>query len=91
MSKGMQRRDFIRSTGFVAGAAAAASLMEAPALAQTSPNAGSKPITALIEEAGFVRREPSEGWASHRFLRDRRRPCQRDGSAADTCAFQCTE
>jgi hypothetical protein len=29
MSNGMQRRDFIRSTGFVAGAAAAASLMEA--------------------------------------------------------------
>jgi hypothetical protein len=76
MSNGMQRRDFIPSTGLVAEAAAAASLMEAPALAQTSPNAGLKPITydirpmsfdpnasaitALIEEAGFVRREPSE-------------------------------
>jgi hypothetical protein len=60
MSNGMQRRDFIPSTGFVAGAAAAASLMEAPALAQTSPNAVFKPISALIEEAAFVRREPSE-------------------------------
>jgi hypothetical protein len=30
VSNGMQRRDFIRSTGLVAGTAAAASLMEAP-------------------------------------------------------------
>lgn len=41
MNDQMQRRDFIQGVGLVAGAAAAASLVEQPALAQT----GAKPMT----------------------------------------------
>jgi hypothetical protein len=89
MCNGMQRRDFIRSTGLVAEAAAAASLMKAPALAQTSPTAGLKPITydirpmsfdpnasaitALIEEAGSSGASPPSRMGE-RYVSSRPRP-----------------
>ena len=49
----MERRDFIRSAGLVAGAAAAATLIEAPASAQTTSNPGSKPMTYDIKPLPF--------------------------------------
>ena len=44
MTDGVERRNFIRSVGLLAGAAAAATLVERPALAQASSQPGSKPM-----------------------------------------------
>jgi len=51
MTDGMERRDFIRSAGLLAGAAAAA--IDSPALAQTTSNAGFKAITYEIKPLPF--------------------------------------
>ena len=53
MTDGMQRRDFIQSAGIIAGAAAAGTLIERPALAQTTANAGFKPMTYEIKPLPF--------------------------------------
>src|SRR6202521_203231 len=45
MTDPIERRDFIHGVGLVAGAAAAATLMESPALAQATPPTGVKPMT----------------------------------------------
>jgi Fe-Mn family superoxide dismutase len=41
----LERRNFIQSAGFLAGAAAATSLIEQPALAQNAQQPGAKPMT----------------------------------------------
>ncbi len=51
MTDGMERRDFIRSVGLLAGAAAAA--IDSPALAQTTSNAGFKAMTYEIKPLPF--------------------------------------
>ena len=43
MTDRIERRDFIRSAGLIAGAAVAATLIESPTLAQASSNSGSSP------------------------------------------------
>ena len=43
MTDGIERRDFTRNVGLVTGAATAAVLIERPALAQSTSNAGSSP------------------------------------------------
>jgi superoxide dismutase, Fe-Mn family len=53
MTDGMERRDFILSAGLLAGAAAAATLIERPALAQTNSNPGFKPMTYEIKPLPF--------------------------------------
>jgi len=53
VTDGMQRRDFIQSAGIIAGAAAAGTLIERPALAQTTANAGFKPMTYEIKPLPF--------------------------------------
>jgi Fe-Mn family superoxide dismutase len=45
MSNDLERRDFIQGVGLVAGAAAAASLIDKPAFAQSAPQTGVKPMT----------------------------------------------
>ncbi len=45
MTDGIERRDFIRGAGLVAGAAAAATLIDTRAMAQTQPNPGFTPMT----------------------------------------------
>jgi hypothetical protein len=45
MNDGFERRDFIHGVGLLAGAVAATTLIERPALAQTVPPAGAKPMT----------------------------------------------
>jgi superoxide dismutase, Fe-Mn family len=45
MTDGIERRDFMRNAGLIVGAAATATLIESPALAQTSSNAKLKPMT----------------------------------------------
>jgi Fe-Mn family superoxide dismutase len=49
----MERRDFILSAGLVAGAAAAATLIESSASAQTTSNPGSNPMTYDIKPLPF--------------------------------------
>jgi Fe-Mn family superoxide dismutase len=44
MTNGVERRNFIRNVGLLAGAAATATLVEKPALAQTAFQTGSKPM-----------------------------------------------
>ena len=41
----LERRDFIQGVGMIAGAATAATLMTQPALAQTPPQPGGRPMT----------------------------------------------
>jgi len=41
----LERRNFIQSAGVLAGAAAATSLIEQPALAQNAQQTGAKPMT----------------------------------------------
>jgi superoxide dismutase, Fe-Mn family len=53
MTDGMERRDFIRSAGLLAGAIAAAALIERSALAQITSNAGFKPMTYEIKPLPF--------------------------------------
>jgi Fe-Mn family superoxide dismutase len=53
MIDGMERRDFIWSAGLVAGAVAATTLIERSALAQTTSNAGFKPMTYKIKPLPF--------------------------------------
>ena len=53
MSHEMERRDFIRSAGLIAGSLAAATLIEKTALAQTTSNAGFKPMTYEIKPLPF--------------------------------------
>jgi Fe-Mn family superoxide dismutase len=45
MTDPIERRDFIRGAGLVAGAAAAVTLVENAAFAQTAPSTGAKPMT----------------------------------------------
>ncbi|HEY2134250.1 MAG TPA: Fe-Mn family superoxide dismutase [Xanthobacteraceae bacterium] len=45
MKDGLERRDFIQNVGILAGAAAAAAVIETPAFAQTTPQTGAKPMT----------------------------------------------
>ena len=45
MSTNLERRNFIQSAGLLAGAAAATSLIEQPALAQSAQQTGAKPMT----------------------------------------------
>jgi Fe-Mn family superoxide dismutase len=45
MTDGIERRDFMRNAGLIVGAAATATLIESPALAQTSSNAKLKSMT----------------------------------------------
>ena len=45
MTTDLERRTFIQSAGLLAGAAAATSLIEQPALAQSAPQTGTKPMT----------------------------------------------
>jgi superoxide dismutase, Fe-Mn family len=49
----MERRDFIRSAGLIAGGLAATTLIERSALAQTTYNAGFKPMTYEIKPLPF--------------------------------------
>ena len=44
MTNGVERRNFIRNVGLLAGAAATATLVEKPALAQTASQTGSRPM-----------------------------------------------
>ena len=53
VTNGMERRGFIRSAGLVAGAAATATLIENPALAQTPTNQEFKPKTYEIKPLPF--------------------------------------
>jgi len=53
MTDGMERRDFIRGAGLLAGAAALATLSESPALAQASSNTEFKPMTYAIKPLPF--------------------------------------
>lgn len=53
MTDAMERRVFIRSAGLVAGAATAAALIDRSALAQTTSNAGFKPMTYDIKPLPF--------------------------------------
>jgi Fe-Mn family superoxide dismutase len=53
MTDGVERRNFIRSVGLLAGAAAAATLVERTALAQTSSQSGSKPMTYQAKPLSF--------------------------------------
>ena len=53
MTNGMERRGFIRSAGLAAGAAATATLIENPALAQTPTNQDFKPMTYEIKSLPF--------------------------------------
>jgi Fe-Mn family superoxide dismutase len=53
MTDRVQRRGFIQSAGLLAGAATAAALIESPALAQTTANAGFKPMTYEIKPLPF--------------------------------------
>ena len=53
MTNGIERRGFIRSAGLVAGAAATATLIENPALAQTPTNQDFKPMTYEIKSLPF--------------------------------------
>jgi hypothetical protein len=45
MTDGIERRDFMRNAGLIVGAAATATLIESPALAQTSSTPRLKPVT----------------------------------------------
>ena len=45
MSTNLERRNFIQNAGLLAGAAAATSLIEQPALAQSAQQTGAKPMT----------------------------------------------
>jgi Fe-Mn family superoxide dismutase len=45
MSTNLERRNFIQTAGLLAGAAATASLIEQPALAQSAQQTGAKPMT----------------------------------------------
>jgi superoxide dismutase, Fe-Mn family len=49
MNDGFERRDFIHGVGLLAGAVAATTLIERPALAQTVPPTGAKPMTYDIK------------------------------------------
>jgi Fe-Mn family superoxide dismutase len=53
MTDRVERRGFIQSAGLLAGAATAAALIERPALAQTTANAGFKPMTYEIKPLPF--------------------------------------
>ena len=53
MTNGIERRGFIRSAGLAAGAAATATLIENPALAQTPTNQDFKPMTYEIKSLPF--------------------------------------
>lgn len=53
MTDAMQRRGFVRSAGFLAGAAATAALTEGPALAQTPVNQVFNPMTYEIKPLPF--------------------------------------
>jgi Fe-Mn family superoxide dismutase len=53
MTNGMERRGFIRSAGLVAGAAATATLIDGPAMAQTSPHRGFEPMTYQVKPLPF--------------------------------------
>ena len=45
MTTNLERRNFIQNAGLLAGAAAATSLIEQPALAQSAQQTGAKPMT----------------------------------------------
>jgi superoxide dismutase, Fe-Mn family len=53
MTDRIERRDFIRSAGLIAGAAIAATLIDGPALAQASSNSGFKPMTYKTKPLPF--------------------------------------
>jgi Fe-Mn family superoxide dismutase len=53
MTDGMERRDFMRNAGLLVGAATTAARIESPALAQTSSNARSKPMTYAAKPLPF--------------------------------------
>ena len=53
MTDRIERRDFIRSAGLIAGAAIAATLIDGPALAQASSNSGFTPMTYKIKPLPF--------------------------------------
>jgi Fe-Mn family superoxide dismutase len=53
MTNGIERRDFIRSAGLLAGAAATTALTERPALAQATGTTGAKPMTYDIKPLPF--------------------------------------
>ena len=53
MTDGMERRDFIRGAGLLAGAAALTTLSDRPALAQASSNPEFKPMTYAIKPLPF--------------------------------------
>jgi Fe-Mn family superoxide dismutase len=49
----LERRDFIQGVGVIAGAATAATLMTQPALAQTPPQSGGRPMTYTPKPLSF--------------------------------------
>ncbi len=53
MTDGLERRDFMRGGALLAGTAVAATLSERTALAQTTSNAGAKPMTYDIKPMSF--------------------------------------
>src|SRR5437899_3095452 len=53
MTDEIERRDFIRGAGLVAGAAVAATLIESPTLAQASSNSAFEPMTYKIKPLPF--------------------------------------
>src|SRR5260221_452269 len=53
MTDGLERRDFMRGGGLLAGTAIAVTLAERTALAQTTPNAGAKPMIYDIKPMSF--------------------------------------
>jgi Fe-Mn family superoxide dismutase len=53
MTDGTQRREFIQGVALIAGTAAAAAMADGSALAQTTSNAGHKPMTYDIKPLSF--------------------------------------
>jgi superoxide dismutase, Fe-Mn family len=53
MTDGIERRDFMRNAGLMVGAAATTTLIESPALAQTSSTPRLKPMTYEVKPLPF--------------------------------------
>ena len=49
MTEQIERRDFVQGVGLVAGIAAASTLIQHPAHAQTAPPPGAKPMSSEIK------------------------------------------
>jgi hypothetical protein len=57
----LERPDFIQGVGMIAGAASAATLITQPALAQTLPQPGGRPMTYTPKPLPLVHQHPEQG------------------------------